>query len=358
MTRTAIENADTPRPARESSGPDLLADPTDPQGYGRPARGVHPAIEPTPGNGRRAELALGIQRDIDNCSDELLALAMELHRSATRQNAAPAPTSSSRATRMTRSDVIACALELRRSVAMLDVEIQRANILELELLAVRGELQQARLRLLESQVREQRARHQAYHDSLTGLPNRFSFEERSSHTLARHRRQPRAFGLMYLDLDGFKSINDTHGHAVGDELLKIIGSRLTHAVRAQDSISRQGGDEFLCLLLNVRSDRQVSLIARKLIDAVSAPCRLGPITLRVTASIGIALYPADGITIEALLDRADQAMFWAKQNRLGHALFRYVPARPDCDSGSGQDQAVSPAVKPPSRSAARGRSTC
>jgi diguanylate cyclase (GGDEF)-like protein len=354
MTRTAIESADTPHLARELGGTDLRADPTDPTGYGRPARGVHPAIDPPPGSGRLAELALRIQHDIDNCSGELLALATDLRRSAARQNAAPAPTPSSCATRMARSGVIACALELRRLVALLDAVIQRANIHELGSLAVRDELQQARLRLLQSQVREQQARHQACHDSLTGLPNRFSFEERSSHTLARHRQQPRPFALMYLDLDGFKSINDTHGHAVGDELLKIIGSRLTHAVRAQDSISRQRGDEFLCLLLNARSDRQVSSIARKLIDAVSAPCQLGPITLRVTASIGIALYPADGITIEALLDRADQAMFWAKQNRLGHALSRHVPAQPDCDRGAGQDQAVPPVIQPSSRSAASG----
>ena len=235
---------------------------------------------------------------------------------------------------------------------MLDEEVQLADSLERELRAVRGELQQTRLLLLESRVREQQARYRACHDSLTGLPNRSAFEERSSHALAPHRPRPRPFGLIYLDLDGFKSINDSHGHAVGDGLLKVIGSRIAHAVRAQDSICRRGGDEFLCLLLDVRSERQVASIARKLIGTVSAPCQLGSLTLYVTASIGIALYPADGSTIEALLERADRAMFWAKQNRLGHSLFRHVPARPDCERGSGRVQAAPPAIQSPSRSAA------
>ncbi len=352
MTSAAFDEVNTPLPAWGAGMPDVLTDATGLRGDDGPARDLHPAIEPPSGRRRHAELALRIQRGIDDCSGGLLALATALRRSTGRQDAAPSPAPSPDITRMARSGVIACALELRKSVAMLDAEIRFTNDLELELLAVRGELRQARLLLLESQVREQRARHRAYHDNLTGLPNRFSFEERSSHALARHRPQPRAFGLMYIDLDGFKSINDTHGHAVGDELLKTIGSRLKHAVRARDSVSRQGGDEFLCLLLDVRSERQVTSIARKLIDAVSAPCRLGPITLRVTASIGIALYPTDGITIEALLDRADQAMFWAKQNRLGHALSRHVPEQPDCDRGSGRDQAVPHVIKSPSRSAA------
>ena len=200
------------------------------------------------------------------------------------------------------------------------LEVRRRQRLERELAQVRCELQQARRELSESRAGERRARHTAFHDTLTGLPNRRSFEECSGNALARHEPHARAFGLLYIDLDGFKSINDVHGHAVGDELLKVISARLTQAVRVDDTVSRHGGDEFLCLLLDVQDEEQVAAIARKLFDAVSAPCRLGPLALRVRPSIGIALYPLDGTSVDALLQSADSAMFWAKKHRLGHAF--------------------------------------
>jgi len=220
--------------------------------------------------------------------------------------------------------------------------------LALELLEVRRELQQTRLQLRESHVHVEHALHRAFHDTLTGLPNRVSFEEHSRRALALHEPQAREFGLMYIDLDGFKSINDDYGHAVGDELLKVIGARLTAAVRAQDSISRHGGDEFLGLLLDVQNEQQATSIARKLIDAVSAPCQLGPRVLCVRPSIGIALYPRDGITVEALLESADRAMFWAKRHRLGHALFRHVPFPQSSCDGAGQALAEPSALESPS----------
>ncbi|GAA0709722.1 hypothetical protein GCM10009105_10390 [Dokdonella soli] len=230
-------------------------------------------------------------------------------------------------TRLVEPDVIACALELQRLTVLLEKDVRLGHRLEFELLAVQRDLRQARLDLLDSQIHRERAQHTAFHDALTGLPNRTSFEERSSRALALHEPQAREFGLIYIDLDDFKSINDVHGHGVGDELLKVIGWRLIHAVRMEDSIGRHGGDEFVCLLPDVQSEEQIASIARKLFDAISAPCVLGALTLCVQPSIGAALYPRDGTTVEALLQSADSAMFWAKSHRLGHAFYSQVPEK-------------------------------
>ena len=213
-----------------------------------------------------------------------------------------------------------------RETDPLQLEVRRRQRLERELAQVRGQLQQARRELSESRAGERQARDTAFHDTLTGLPNRRSFDECSGNALARHRPHARAFGLLYIDLDGFKAVNDVHGHAVGDALLKVIGARLAQAVRVDDTVSRHGGDEFLCLLLDVQDDAQVAAIARKLFDAVSAPCQLGRLSLCVRPSIGVALYPQDGTSVEALLESADSAMFWAKKHRLGHAFFSQLPA--------------------------------
>lgn len=345
MTNPASDLLATLRTANEWDAPAPASDAAGPPPCHREARDTDPASEQRPRGEWSRAMALQIRRGVDDCSDALLALAMQLRLIPSGQTPPGTREQSLTVARLAESSVIACAVQLQKSAALLDEEIRLVNRLELELLEARRELQQARQQLLESQVHEERARHKAFHDTLTGLPNRVSFEERSSRALAQHRPLAQEFGLMYLDLDGFKSINDAHGHAVGDELLKVIGSRLTHAVRTRDSISRQGGDEFLCLLLDVQSEQQVASIARKLIDTVSAPCQIGFLTLCVRPSIGIALYPRDGSTVEALLESADKAMFWAKRHRLGHALFRHVPSRQDSCSRSGQDLAASPAIK-------------
>lgn len=139
-------------------------------------------------------------------------------------------------------------------------------------------------------------------------------------TLARQRASSAVFALLFIDLDDFKSVNDVHGHAVGDELLRVIGQRLVHALRAGDVVSRQGGDEFLCLLPEVHDADQAAAIARKLFDSVAAPCQLAGVHLQVLPSIGVALYPRDGDNIAALIAQADGAMYQAKRSRVGHAF--------------------------------------
>lgn len=171
-----------------------------------------------------------------------------------------------------------------------------------------------------SRARELQARRAAQRDALTGLPNRAGFSQRAARTLHAHAAQSLGFCVLFIDLDGFKQVNDTLGHAVGDALLRVIAARLAHAVRSEDRVSRHGGDEFVCVLPQVQQDDHALAIGRKLIDAVSAPCVLGPLTVQVGASVGMALYPRDGDSVQALVDCADQAMLWAKQQRRGLGL--------------------------------------
>lgn len=183
-------------------------------------------------------------------------------------------------------------------------------------------LEAARLRqALEASVaREQRARLQASRDALTGLPNRTAFEAHATRTLAAHCDGARVFGLMFIDLDGFKAINDSLGHQAGDELLRIVGARLMHGVRRGDLVSRHGGDEFLCLLPRLAGEDRALSIAQALVHAVGQPCHLAGQCVSVRPSIGIALYPRDGDSIDALVQRADEAMRCAKADPMGVAV--------------------------------------
>ena len=179
--------------------------------------------------------------------------------------------------------------------------------------------------LADSQDREAMAHEQAGRDTLTGLPNRRAFGETTARTLAEHAPVSRGFCLLFLDLDDFKAINDRLGHAAGDELLKVVGERLVHAVRHEDRVCRHGGDEFLCLLPHVRRQDQARAVAKKLMDTVSAPSSLGGTMVQVRASVGIALYPGDGLTVPELVARADRAMYWSKAQRAGPSLASEVP---------------------------------
>ncbi len=219
------------------------------------------------------------------------------------------------------TDILLWANELESLAGHAEDEARKIHRLENELTSARLDLRLAEHHLLASEARGQDARHTALHDPLTGLPNRHSFEEISAEVLAGHATRTREFGLLYIDLDGFKAINDTHGHSIGDELLKVVGSRLSHGVRSQDSVCRHGGDEFVCLLLDIQDTEQVAAIADKLFAAVSAPCQIGPLAVSVAPSIGIALYPGDGATLVDLLRNADCAMFRAKLLRLRHVFF-------------------------------------
>jgi diguanylate cyclase (GGDEF)-like protein len=126
---------------------------------------------------------------------------------------------------------------------------------------------------------------------------------------------------MFIDLDKFKAINDSYGHDAGDKVLKIVSERLHTSVRGADSVGRQGGDEFLYLMLEVKDESDVAHIAEKLIETIGKPCEFDGLALSVKPSIGIALYPQDGRSAQVLLKNADSAMYKAKQSEKGYSFY-------------------------------------
>jgi diguanylate cyclase (GGDEF)-like protein len=222
--------------------------------------------------------------------------------------------------------VLDCVIALDRLHLSLRHELERRQQLELDLFDAQSALAQARAELVGTQAGEKRARHLALHDDLTSLPNRGHFIERLASALAQAEPQRRPLAVMYIDLDGFKPVNDLHGHDIGDQLLRIIAARLNRTVRAEDMVSRLGGDEFACLLADVPDRETVSRLACKLFDAVAAPVKLGELELAVRPSIGIATCPGDGVDGAQLMKHADAAMYHAKRQRCGYAFFDQCPA--------------------------------
>ncbi len=171
---------------------------------------------------------------------------------------------------------------------------------------------------------QEQVEYQAYHDSLTGLPNRLLFRDRISIALAHAKRTGRLSAVMFLDLDQFKLVNDTLGHTVGDRLLQAIGARLVNCVRAEDTVARMGGDEFTVLLADVADRRSTILVAQKILEAVRHPVTIDENELFVTTSIGISVFPDEGTDAEALLKNADRAMYRAKD--LGRDNYQFASA--------------------------------
>ncbi|MBI4829009.1 MAG: EAL domain-containing protein [Nitrospinae bacterium] len=166
-----------------------------------------------------------------------------------------------------------------------------------------------------------RVQHLAFHDALTNLPNRELFHDRLSNALARARREGGKVGVMFVDLDRFKAINDTLGHASGDDLLRQVSARLQENVRETDTVARLGGDEFVVLLPKLVRVAEAARVAEKLCAAFNVPIRAGDKELFVTVSIGACLYPDDGQEGELLLKHADLAMYQAKSE--GRNCFRF-----------------------------------
>ena len=158
------------------------------------------------------------------------------------------------------------------------------------------------------------AEHRAHHDALTGLANRALFNEIVDHQLAICGRAGTRLAVLYVDLDGFKAVNDTHGHATGDQLLCAVAVRLKNGIRSSDLAARLGGDEFAIVLVNTGMEAAAA-VADKLADSVSMPYPIGQLTIEISASIGIAGYPDSGRSSEALLQSADRTMYTAKSGR-------------------------------------------
>jgi diguanylate cyclase (GGDEF)-like protein len=171
----------------------------------------------------------------------------------------------------------------------------------------------------------------AYHDELTGLPNRRLLSDRIRQAAARAQRQRSQVALLFLDLDGFKKINDTLGHAAGDQLLQQVGTRLSACVRVTDTVSRYGGDEFVILLPDLGNQQGAIAAAEKICTGLEVPFLVDDTEITLTASIGLAIYPLDGCDSVELIKRSDIAMYCDKARG---------PPRPSVQVRERTDQAV------------------
>jgi len=159
---------------------------------------------------------------------------------------------------------------------------------------------------------ENKILHLATHDSLTGLPNRMLLQDRIQQAIARAQRHPGLVAVMFVDLDNFKTINDSLGHDIGDSLLKSVAERIARCIRDEDTVARQGGDEFIVVLDELNDPKDAADIAKKILDALGKPYSIGERELHTGASIGIAVYPMDGQRVDELLKNSDTAMYHAK----------------------------------------------
>ena len=173
--------------------------------------------------------------------------------------------------------------------------------------------------------KEAHIEHLAHHDALTGLPNRLLLEDRLQQAIAHAHRRKSIVAVMFIDLDRFKTINDSLGHHAGDLLLKEIAERLLKITREDDTVSRQGGDEFIVILNEINSINDVVIVSEKLIDELSRECVIEDQSLRVTPSIGISLFPDDGKEGHELIKNADTAMYHAKD--MGRANFQFYTSK-------------------------------
>ena len=175
---------------------------------------------------------------------------------------------------------------------------------------------------------EEKIRHMANHDALTGLPNRRLFMELMRLELAEARRNHKKAGLLFLDLDRFKEVNDTLGHEAGDQLLGTVAGRLKAAVRDSDVVARIGGDEFTVLLGGIDQREEIAGIARKILNAFREKSVIAGRELTITISIGVSVHPDDSEDIDVLLRHADSALYYAKEAGR-NTLAYYTPARPE-----------------------------
>lgn len=179
-------------------------------------------------------------------------------------------------------------------------------------------------RMLLAADAERKIRHIAYHDSLTGLPNRMLFIDRVDQAISRALREDTQFALLFIDIDHFKVINDSMGHAAGDQLLNIVASRLQDVLRKSDTIARLGGDEFTIIIEGLQEAEWVVTVANNILKQLEVPAEINNQQVHVGGSIGIALFPQDGESFGALLKNADTAMYKAKDQ--GRHTFQFYAA--------------------------------
>ncbi len=249
---------------------------------------------------------------VEECGEELSSVNVTLKHELAGLTVLPDVEDALRKSGTVENKVHVAAEELTIVNQALEDEVRERQMLEHQLTAVRAQ--------------EEAARHAAFHDPLTGLPNRVLFNDRLEHGLAQAKRHGWTMAVLFVDLKDFKSINDSYGHDVGDQVLKIISQRLKENTRADDTVSRHGGAEFLYLLMEIREEHDVIVIVEKILKAIEEPCEVAIRDLFIhpllSASIGISMFPKNGDTADALIKNADKAMYRAKRISAGYAFAR------------------------------------
>ncbi len=261
-----------------------------------------------------------VKAKVEACAEDLA----QANEGAKRAIAAGATTLPARETldhnKAVESKVQECAEDLDSVTKTLAQGIDELKVVEIALASSRTALDEVTASLASALVSEQRAHHRALHDQTTGLPNRALFDDRLSHALALAERHGWTVAVMFLDLDRFKRVNDVHGHAAGDVVLKEVAQRLAQNARDEDTVCRNGGDEFLYLLMNPQGRANVERIAAAVIENLSRSVCVGAAQVSVRPSIGVAIYPDGGVSGEALIGNADAAMYRAKKIECGYAI--------------------------------------
>lgn len=215
-----------------------------------------------------------------------------------------------------------CAADLAEVTDTLAQGIDDLKRVEATLARTRLALAETSTALSAALVDERAATHRAMHDSATGLPNRGLFDDRLAHGISLAARHDWTLAVMFLDLDRFKSINDDHGHAAGDIVLKEVAGRVSRFARDEDTFCRNGGDEFLYLLVNPKGRDSIERMAADVLDNIARPIDIGGgVEIVINSSIGIARYPKDGTTGDQLIANADIAMYRAKKRGCGWVLY-------------------------------------
>jgi len=261
-----------------------------------------------------------VKAKVEACAEDLA----EANEGAKKSIAAGATTLSARQTlddsEAVEAKVQECADDLDSVTKTLAQGIDELRQVEVELASSRAALAKTTASLASARVGEERANLRAMHDQVTGLPNRALFDDRLTNALALAERHEWTVAVMFLDLDRFKNVNDVHGHAAGDTVLKEVAKRLAQGARDEDTVCRNGGDEFLYLLVNPQGRTNVEKIAAAAIENLARAIRVGEKLLTVRPSIGIAIYPEGGSDGEALVQNADAAMYRAKKIACGYAI--------------------------------------
>ncbi len=265
------------------------------------------------------ELALeqsqGVKEKVEECADDIGA-ANALVKARIAEGATTLPADRTLATSIDLEDKVqGCADDLHQVNDTLAQGIDDLRQTEAALVASKKDLAETQVALAAAIEGEKNARFQALHDVATGLANRSLFDTRLEQAIQMAARHRWSLAVMFFDIDRFKGVNDTHGHAADDAVLLEVANRLSGDARGEDTVCRNGGDEFLYLLVDPQSRSNVEQIARKVANRVEQEIAWKGALLKVAASIGVAIYPDDGTTGEDLIRSADAAMHLAKKRR-------------------------------------------